>query len=76
MILARFSFIKKVIACSASPVPIRTTFFQKLRTGPYKDHVLKHESGPYKDGGLYNIVAPRFGKGDPEIRLVILPNPV
>ena len=26
---------------------------QKLRTGPYKDHLFQHESGPYKDGGLY-----------------------
>ena len=22
-------------------------------TAPYKDHLFKHESGPYKDGGLY-----------------------
>ena len=23
---------------------------------PYKDHVFKHESGPYKDGRLYMVI--------------------
>ena len=28
-------------------------YIEKLRTAPYKDHLFKHESGPYEEGGLY-----------------------